>query len=277
MGHGLRAAAVLMLSALTWGCDDTFEPLQENDRYVFSMYGNLDILADTQWVRVMPVGTTLLPESIVAARSNVELSRMSTGETVTLKDSVFVFGGSTPVLNYFTSKEIHPDESYRLTATAADGRTSQAIIKTPKPMPMPIFEYDTNVEQGFIEGVVTDSIVSAYIIYTVDVVSEQNCVPGNTVIVTHTEDVYYYDDVYRLSFRDRGAIAFRLGVQPGQIRIIHREAVIVAATDSWPRLAGLSGEEMVLPDVVTNVERGTGFVAGIARRRFALAPRGAGC
>lgn len=277
MGNCLRAAAVLVISAMVWGCDDTFEPLQENDRYVFSMYGNLDILADTQWVRVMPIGKTLLPSDINDARAKVELTRLSTGTTVLLQDSVFMFGGGTPVINYYSTLPIQPEEIYRLVATATDGRTSQVTVKTPKSMPMPYFEYDVNLEQGFIEGTVTDSIVSIYVIYTVDVVTEQNCVPGNTVIVTHTEDVYYYDDVYRMSFRDRGAIAFRLGVQAGQVRLIHREAVIVTATDSWPRLAGLSGEEMVLPDVVTNVEGGTGFVAGIARRRFALAPRGTGC
>lgn len=277
LGHRLRAATVFVLMIAVGSCDDTFEPLQENDRYVFSMYGSLDILADTQWVRIMPIGKSLLPETVDDARALVELTRLSDGSTVILEDSVFVFGGGTPVLNYYTDQKIHPDETYRLVAKSTDGRTSQVMVKTPKPMPMPYFEYDVTIDQGFIEGTVTDSIVSAYVIYTADVVTEQNCIPDNVVIVTHTEDVYYYDDVYRLSFRDRGSVAGRLGVQPGQVRIVHREAVIVTATDSWPRLAGLTGEEMVLPDVVTNVEGGTGFVAGIARRRFALAPRGSGC
>jgi hypothetical protein len=266
-----------MLPFTMGSCNDTFEPLQENDRYVFSMYGSLDVHADTQWVRIMPIGKTLLPETVDNARAEVELTRLSTGESVSFKDSVFIFGGTTTVLNYWTTERIFPNETYRLKATDVNGLSSQAVVTTPQEQPVPFISYDDVIEQGFIEGLVTDSIVSVVVVYHVQVTTNFGCTPEEIVTIPHTADVYYYENVYRMSFRDRGAISNRLGIQTGQLQINHREGIVVTAKDTWPRLLDLSAEEMVLPDLVSNVDGGTGYVAGIARRRFAFKERGPEC
>ncbi len=46
----LTACCMLVLS----GCNRSFEPFKENNTYYFSIYGYLDVSADTQWVRVSP-------------------------------------------------------------------------------------------------------------------------------------------------------------------------------------------------------------------------------
>lgn len=62
-------------------CDPTFEPLGENDRYHFSIYGYLDASADTQWVRV---GTAREAIDDVPDPSGitVTLENIQSGETV---------------------------------------------------------------------------------------------------------------------------------------------------------------------------------------------------
>lgn len=56
------------------GCDQTFEPIQENNQYYFSLYGYLDAAADTQWVRVGP------------ARQDINETPDPAGIEVTLED-----------------------------------------------------------------------------------------------------------------------------------------------------------------------------------------------
>ena len=36
-------------------CDPSFQPLEANDEFFFSMYGFLDAGADTQWVHITPI------------------------------------------------------------------------------------------------------------------------------------------------------------------------------------------------------------------------------
>src|SRR5690606_26320138 len=112
---------ILVLTAITaWGCNDTFEPLQENEEYVFSMYGTLDVHADTQWVRVMPIGDRLFNNNPEPSGTVVTLTRLSTGDVITMNDSLFTFGGPSYIWNYWTTEPLQPGEPYTVTATAAD-------------------------------------------------------------------------------------------------------------------------------------------------------------
>lgn len=78
------------------GCNQTFEPLQENDKYYFSIYGYLDAATDTQWVRVGPAreGINQQPDP---TGIKVTLEHIQSGETVIMKDSLFASQG---FLNY---------------------------------------------------------------------------------------------------------------------------------------------------------------------------------
>lgn len=127
-------AVIISFSTLLFaGCEQPFEPLQENNRYFFSIYGFLDASADTQWVRVMPVTETLYPhpDSLKAAGITIELENIGTEEIITLKDSLFYFGNNLYALNFWTTANIQPDNTYTLTATNADGNSSRASVTIP--------------------------------------------------------------------------------------------------------------------------------------------------
>jgi hypothetical protein len=84
------------------GCNQTFEPLQENNKYFFTLFGYLDASADTQWVRVGTVRQSIkeLPNPIGI---QVLLEDIESGQTDIMNDSVFT---SINVLNYWSTMDI---------------------------------------------------------------------------------------------------------------------------------------------------------------------------
>ncbi len=134
--EGSRSIAVLLLGcSLVAACEEPFEPIAESD-LAFSIYGNLDAGADTQWVRVMPIRASLetLPDAIDAV---VTLEEIETGMTVQMSDSVFRFQprflGETDLYahNFSTTMPIVPGRQYRLTATRSDGASATATVRIP--------------------------------------------------------------------------------------------------------------------------------------------------
>lgn len=123
----LFISTFLILSA----CDQTFEPLKENNQYNFNISGYLDASADTQWVRVGTVRESIdeppNPDGI-----QVTLEDLANGETVTMNDSVFTFKN---ILNYWTTKSIENDRTYRIMAKQSNGKTSQVTVTTPNEFP----------------------------------------------------------------------------------------------------------------------------------------------
>lgn len=54
---------VVLITLQVSGCRDNFQPLTHNNRYSLTSSGYLALHVDTQWVRVMPIGKTLIPKT----------------------------------------------------------------------------------------------------------------------------------------------------------------------------------------------------------------------
>ncbi len=126
----------LPLVLLVTSCELTFEPLRQNNQYYFSMNGYLDAEVDTQWVRIMPVRDTLFfePKPIDAT---VTLEEVGSGQSVTMNDSLFSYVQGTYAYNFWTTMEIQPEHTYRITATDSDGKASYVEITIPEDFPGP--------------------------------------------------------------------------------------------------------------------------------------------
>jgi hypothetical protein len=108
--------------------------------------------------------------------------------------------------------------------------------------------------------------------------TEFGCTPETEIILPHLEDVFVdQDGSYLLDVENRTAIARELGVSGSNFIINKRELVVIAASGDWPDLTDLNDEETRLPDTVSNVENGTGVVAGIAARYVTITPRQEPC
>jgi hypothetical protein len=149
----LTAVVLILFTMITGtGCEQTFEPLHDNDRYAFSMYGTLDLHADSQWVRIMPVGETLLPEDPAPNVAEVNLIRELTGDSSVMEDSLFQFSNTVYVRIYSSAEALNPNEAYTITAEAADGRQSEVTVIMPSVLPLPEVEYDTGLESATVTG-----------------------------------------------------------------------------------------------------------------------------
>jgi hypothetical protein len=88
------------------------EPFAENAVGPFAIFGYLDLRADTQWVRLMPIRRNLIPtpDPIDAI---VTLEHLGTGRVVMLRDSLFAFtdgksGGVGYAHNFWTTGRSAP-------------------------------------------------------------------------------------------------------------------------------------------------------------------------
>ncbi|HAC16670.1 MAG TPA: hypothetical protein DCE78_12115 [Bacteroidetes bacterium] len=261
----LTVLTVILIS----GCNNTFEPLQENTKYVFSMYGALDVHADTQWVRVMPIGDRLFNENPEPNGTIVTLERLSTGDVITLNDSLFAFGGPSYLWNYWTTEPLFSLEPYKLTATTPDGRTSSATVLTTAPLPDPIIEYNNTLQRGNVDGQNEGRLVVARINFYIQVIDDLGRIGDEyleSISVLDTAYRNYNTQTYRFTFESRSLLTRRVGVPASRI-IINRIFVQVGSgLVDWPSYSGLLEEEIVMPDVVTNVENGTGYVATVSSK-----------
>lgn len=251
-------------------CDNTFEPFQKNNQYIFSMYGTIDLHADTQWVRVMPIGQTLFIEEAEPIDATVELTRNSTGQVVTMNDSLFQFAANAFAWNYWVPISLHPDEAYTVTARNSENEESKVIIQTPSILPVPeVVEYFEDDDRGTIIGSSKDSLVVLEVRYRA-----QNllCGPEKEIVISFINGIDHSREDYRVNMSNAGRIASSFGVLLGNYRVNSRKFVVVSVSEDWPDLAEYSDDEIVLPHVATNVENGTGFVPGIAKRVIDITP-----
>lgn len=272
MKQHLAVILTLFLSVLILsGCDNTFEPIQENDKYVFSMYGALDIHADTQWVRVMPIRDKLFNSDPAPNGTVVTLTRVETGEVTVLNDSLFRFGGVSHVWNYWTTEALHPLEQYTLTATTPDNRKSTAAIMTPLPLPTPEIEYDIATNYGVVTGVINQRLVVAQVIYHIRVTDDFGMV-SDEIVETFSQlgsaFINQSDGTYRFTIATSSLLSGRLGVPFSRITITKMKIQIAGSLTDWPFYGSLTLEEIYLPEVISNVENGAGYVATVASKIF---------
>lgn len=117
-------------------CNPVFEPLDKDHNYYFSIYGYLDASADTNWLRITPVRDQLFLET-EEVDAVVTLENLATGEREVMKDSVFHYEG-TPAHNFWTTMNIEPAQTYRITARNSRFDSSYVDVILPDDFPTPL-------------------------------------------------------------------------------------------------------------------------------------------
>ncbi len=254
------------------GCENGFKSLEENNRYVFSINGTLDVHADSQWIRVMPIGESIIPSNQNPTGTEVSILHVNSGQRSLLNDSLYQFNDAY-VWNYWSPDTILANEEYRINAIDTDGKQSSVTVNTPSALPLPDFEYSQDFETISVSGTTEDSLVLLETIYHVQPLVAVGCGPEREIRFSHLEDLRMYPDgTYSFNSTNREAIAMELGVGPFSFIVNQRKLVIISAGETWPNYTNISETEATYPDVISNVENGTGFVGGIAKREIKLTP-----
>lgn len=263
-----RCLALLIVVLMAAACDNSFDPLQENDEFAFTMYGALDVHADTQWVRVMPIGKKLIPSEADTVDVEVSLVRRETGEVISMNDSLFVFGNDAHVHNYWTTEPLAGGEEYTVRAEDENGRLSKATVTIPPALPLPLINVSEQTGRVRINGMSEAQLVMADSRYKVQEITPAGPGPEDELVFSHLDEVYLGEDgSYGFAFNPSGLLSQELS---GVYVVNSREFHIASGSEDWPDLSDLSQLEIAIPDIVSNVENGTGFVAGIASRQVPI-------
>lgn len=259
---------VLSLILITFGCDNSFQPIKENNKAFFSFYGYLDASADTQWVRVAPVRNQLSTPP-VKPDMRVTLEEVESGTMVAMNDSLFQLGNGYNYLNSWTTMDIKPEHTYRMVAERPDGATSSVTITTPPDFPTPRLSYIHTL--SFPPGCTAllsindiTHLADVQSVWRYQVKSEANSL----------EQVYrfpYRGEVYgTVEHRsvELSAIAEKGNFEvPGNARLRKRYIFVASGGPEW--IDGLDSLDTVtytLPTTLSNVKNGLGYVVGIVSK-----------
>lgn len=262
----LTVCYVLTLS----GCDESFQPLQENDTFFFSIHGFLDVSADTQWVRIGTIRQTIDEPPPDPEGIQVTLKDLESGETVIMNDSLFT---TRNVLNYWTTMEIKHEQTYEITAQHADGNTSRVTMTTPAELPSIYIIPQCGVGVGPGTRVFIDDAVK----HIADLQSVWYVIlnPGtenrrkiyrfplrNDLIHTpsfgssYTARVYWENEFAQIEH----------GIGAGTvISVVARQLFVAGGGPEWDNnISSIVDLEYFLAGNASNVENGLGYVVGVS-------------
>lgn len=277
---------ILLCLIFTYSCNQSFEPIKENDKYNFSMYGYLDASADTQWVRITPARDQV-NQPPVKPEMQVMLENLQNSSTTVLNDSLFQFTNPSGfnVINAWTTTDIAPSQTYRLHAKRPDGRESEVTITLPEKFPNPsLIPQPGNECNGTlrIEGVKNLADVHARWQIKAKFINEGRVIfeqeeffifPYMRFVNQLSSNEYevFIDTERELGFRNSGALA-----PPGtvtEIDVISREIFVASGGPEWnSEIDSISNIEYSLPQVFSNVENGLGYMVGIVSKKIPFIP-----
>lgn len=255
------------------GCEQTFEPLKENDRYYFSIFGTLDASADTQWVRVMPVRDSIFTSPELPS-ARVTITDVSTGTTHEMEDSLFTIRDDYYAWNYWTTADIKTGEEYLFEATNSEGGTSTVHVFVPNDFPAPPVDYEEGdpVARIYVDDV--ERLVIADIIYYFRTIDQSGISPIYSESISQMGDIRVERDgtlvVYGYPVQGRGEISERYGTERSSVVHEWQEVRVISGGPGWPDVGDLTEQERFLPGAISNVEKGLGVLAGIVSKRLPL-------
>ncbi|MEX0649363.1 MAG: hypothetical protein WEA56_06825 [Balneolaceae bacterium] len=260
---------LLVSLILLIGCDQTFQPLQENNKYYFSIYGYLDAAADTQWVRIGPARRDI-NEPPNPSGIEVTLEHVQSGQTVTMNDSLVL---SKSFLNYWTTMDIENEVTYRIKVERADEKSSSVTITTPKEVPTPL----VIESEGYFDIFINDSVGKP-----VDIQAKWYVIVDPFGI--RQKRVYTFPLRHKIKHSEAYGGTFYLTIDAnrqleeirknngGNMSVAHRQFFVAAGGPEWDEtITSIDDLEYFLDVTTSNVENGLGYMIGIDSKRVPLA------
>lgn len=127
----VTALSIGVVAIMLSGCDESVDPFIESDRY-FSLFGTLDMNADTQWVRVVPIDTTIFGMGAETIDAVVSSTDLATRTLTTWRDSLFEFRDGSLGHVFYAPLRVQPGHIYRIDVDRSDGARSTAETEVPE-------------------------------------------------------------------------------------------------------------------------------------------------
>ena len=277
---------VLLLA--TGACDPTVDVLNPSEKYQFSLFGTLRVTADTQVIRVEPIGDSTRIGAPPTLRASVVLENLDTGREIMLQDSFeTVSGGIAQVHNVRTTEPVQPGTNYRVAVRVKGTAVTTATTATPEAPPILQHEPDSTDDAPFLlpcafdfqgEPEAQENTFSLRILGVENVAAatvRYRIEPPGQRVASSTQFDHYADAVYRPQkdlYRLSVFYAWDLlslfeqtdGCPPREAFSVPQAVVrVTAGGPDWPDWRGASLDALARPDTFSNVTGGHGFVGGV--------------
>lgn len=272
---------LLSLCFILTNCEQSFNPIKQNDTVPLSLYGYLDASADTQWVRITPIRNQI-DQTLEKPEMDVALEHLSSGKKVLLNDSLFQFRQGFNAINTWTELDIEPDETYQIVASRPDGATSRVTVEVPGEFPQPII---ANLIPGCtgllrIEGVPRLVDVQSKWTMRIFFLNQENEIvltENRTAVISYIDGARRVADgayeVFIDTSQELSDILSGLEDVSYGIVVDSRELFVARGGPGWTdEIRNLDDIEYALPDGVSNVENGLGYMFGILSRSISYIP-----
>lgn len=265
------------------GCNDSFQPLKENNQYNFNISGYLDASADTQWIRVGTIRESINeppdPKGI-----KVTLKDLQNDNIVVMNDSVFSGNG---FLNYWTTMPIGKDQTYRITAESIDKKASTVTVTTPKEFPtiyIVVSDVDGTSEGANIYidddvGLIADLQSVWYVIVNPETDVQQRRIYRFPLRNTLKHTPAFGTAYYASSNWGRELAYIEQSVGRIEVSVVSKRFFVATGGPEWnENFSSIDNLKYFLNETASNVENGLGYVVGIEGKSFrqadCLAPDG---
>ena len=261
-------------------CDPSVTVLDPSENLQFSLFGTLDVAADTQAIRVEPLGDGVQLGSPRTFPGRLRLENLDTGTQVALRDSVVTIGDHTRVHNFWTTHPIRPRTEYRVSVRVDGEVVTSATARTP----------DTTMSVGYGEGLQlpcgrgdqvvlrfekTERVAAVHVAYPITLTrgsgADAPVYDSTRIRYDHLEKTRnpftvpldYGDDLTAIN--DEEGFGPRASGCIPQDRFFHDYVSVTVADGGagWPDWLGTPLNEVARPDSFSNVQGGHGFVGGI--------------
>lgn len=285
----ILAAVLVTILLLTPGCDTQVDILDPSDQYRFSLFGALNVAADTQVIRVEPLADAMQIGAPRQFDGTVLLENMENETQVTMRDSFAMVGTrDVHVHNFWTTHSIQPSTSYRVTVRSDGEPVTTATTTTPTHPPelthdggfiLPcLFPRGTNDERRAQNTFVVrarniEHLASANVIYPITYRTNQGPLRTRNVFSHYdtVQDEGEFFDIYVFYRPDLADLNPDPPPGPrqecaGRREFTHPYALVSVAAGgpNWPDdWRGLPVDEIASTNSFSNVQGGHGFVAGV--------------
>lgn len=271
-------ACVILAATLTaWlvGCDASIDTVKPNERYNYSIFGYLDVAADTQWIRVDDINDGEAQGTTSAFNADVRLTNTATGQQVMLRDSLTLVSRRLQVYNFWTTEPIEPRTTYRV-EVLEDGEVKTEATTTTPPDQIGYRTYFRRTPSPIYFDLLVASI-PRLAGARLNLVAENACV-DDPLPTTVAADAFplsreYLPNTFQIRFR--WADALRVAAREECARLVSNniDIVLTSGGPDWPELTSINDldtRELVLPDRISNVTGGHGYIAGIVTKRLTV-------
>ena len=256
----LALLAVVAGVAVLAGCEVPLDPIDRGGR-VFSMSGYLDTEADTHWVRVEPLGTTIDPiPGPIDARVVLE----GPGVQAAFVQEVVSFQ-TGPAHLFRVVADLDPGETYTVVATDAQGASARARVRMPPPTEAPVLADGATTCPTTLTYQGPEPVADAFVTYRIAGAS-----PRTARIPRRRQILRLGDRVQATSYF--GTDALQLSLDPVDVLNpdLSSEIALAVVTSAWLEEADL--ETALVPTDNPDIENGVGFVGGATVWRRAFQP-----